>query len=302
MAFTIKIFEKDRYLFSLLKTRLETMFPDAYIIDAINCNGQTDCVNFSEFTRTIYDPRNIDMSDFKDAVPLCDGSGLIDCRRIAECLGLSSTLRSISPASVKAAGRSVALIPYVYIDDREAMIAQMLTDRAFNSDYSVRLDLMGKMRVPGQDSTGIRPGGMTKLLEQAGKRNFRPEDILAYCNMDKMGFMTPGATSGDDDVYDFGLPVIRKLIDASISLTKNSSPTTSVLAVFEGFRTGELLELISGFDEVTLLFPSRIGQENIGAKKLSSGIEQKLTSGRLNICYSEDLASFREDDIYEQAL
>ena len=69
MAFTIKIFEKDRYLFSLLKTRFETMFPDAYIIDAINCTGQTDCVDFSEFTKTIYDPRNIDMSDFN----LCAG-------------------------------------------------------------------------------------------------------------------------------------------------------------------------------------------------------------------------------------
>ena len=301
MAFTIKIFEKDRYLFSLLKTRLETMFPDAYIIDAINTNGQTDCMDFSEFTKTIYDPRNIDMSDFKDAIPLCDGNGVIDCRRIAESLGLNSVLRTASPAAMSS-GRSVALIPYVYMDDREAMIAQMMTDRVFTSDYSLRLDLMGKMRVPGPDSTGIRPGGMTKLLEQAGTRNFKPEDILGYCNMDKMGFMTPGATSGEDDVYDCGLTVIRRLTDAAVALTKKNTPTTSVLAVFEGFRTGELLELVPSFDEVTLLFPSRIGQENIGARKLASGIEQKLTSGRLNICYAEDLPSFREEDIYEQAL
>ena len=68
MAFTIKVFEKDDYLFSLLKMRLETMFPDAYIINAIEDPGRSDCLDFSEFTKIIYDPRNIDMSDFKDAV------------------------------------------------------------------------------------------------------------------------------------------------------------------------------------------------------------------------------------------
>lgn len=300
MAFTIKVFEKDQYIFSLLKTRLETMFPDAYIVNAIECPGQYDCVNFSEFTKIIYDPRNIDMRDFRDAIPLCDGSGVIDCSKIAEDLGLNSVLRKTANP-IKTTGISVALVPFVYMQDREALIDTMTADRIFTSDCIVRLDLMGKMRVPSPESSGVRPGGMTKLLQQASKKNFKPEDILSFCSMDKNGFMTPGATSGEDDVYDAGLPVIKKITEASISLTRQSSPSASVLDVFEGFKTGELTELVSDFDEVLLLLPSRIGQESLGIKGLTAGIEKSLTSGKLIIRYAEDISS-GEDDIYEQAL
>lgn len=302
MAFTIKIFEQDRYLFSLLKTRLELMFPDAYIVDAIANPEQSGCVDFSEFTRIIYDPRNIDMSDFKDAVPLCDASGIIDCRLIAENLGIDHVLRGLRIPDCKNKSKTVALIPYVYMKDREAMISRMISNNMFTSDYSLRLDFMGRMRVPGPDMNGIRPGGMTKLLEQAAKKSFKSEDIFAYCNMDKNGFMTPGATSGEDDVYDAGPVIIKKIIDASLRLAAGKSPATSVLCIFEGFRTNELTELVSPFDEVNLLLPSRTGQENLGTKKLASGIERSLASGHLNICYAEDLPSLSEVESYEQAL
>ena len=202
----------------------------------------------------------------------------------------------------KESGKMVALIPYVYMEDREALISHMIADNRFTSDYSVRLDFMGRMRVPGPDTNGIRPGGMTKLLEQAAKKSFKPEDIFAYCNMDKNGFMTPGATSGEDDVYDAGLIIIKKIIDASLHLTEGESPTTSVLSIFEGFRTNELTELVAPFDEVTLLLPSRTGQENLGTKKLASGILKSLGSGRLDICYAEDLSAMSEVETYEQAL
>ncbi len=300
MAFTIKIFENDRYLFSLLKARLETLFPDAYIVDSIGAEGPSECTDFSEFTKIVYDPRSIDMSDFHDAIPIYDSNGVIDCRRIAGQLGLSPVLRNNSVSSANT-GRSFALIPYVYMEDREAMIGRMITDRFFTSDYTLRLDFMGKMRVPGPETTGINPGGMTRLLEHAAGKDFKPEDIFTFCNMDKTGFMTPGATSGEDDIFDAGLSVIRRITDASLSLTKNPSPSTSVLAVFEGFKTGELIDLVSPFGEVTVLLPSRDGQENLGAQRLISGIERNLASGRLNISYAEDLSSFGDDD-YEQAL
>ena len=200
MAFTIKVFEKDDYLFSLLKMRLETMFPDAYIINAIEDPGRSDCLDFSEFTKIIYDPRNIDMSDFKDAVPIFDELGVIDCRKIADRLGLITSLRKNADTISIRSGVSVALIPYVYMDDREALIDRLLAERVFMSDNALRIDLMGRMRVPGPESGGIRPGGMTKLIELAGKKSFKPEDILSCCNMDKKGFLTPGAASGEDGV------------------------------------------------------------------------------------------------------
>ena len=125
MAFTIKVFEKDDYLFSLLKMRLETMFPDAYIINAIEDPGRSDCLDFSEFTKIIYDPRNIDMSDFKDAVPIFDERGVIDCRKIADRLGLITSLRKNADTISISSGVSVALIPYVYMDDREALIDRL---------------------------------------------------------------------------------------------------------------------------------------------------------------------------------
>ncbi len=301
MAFTIKVFEKDDYLFSLLKMRLETMFPDAYIINAIEDPGRSDCLDFSEFTKIIYDPRNIDMSDFKDAVPIFDERGVIDCRKIADRLGLITSLRKNADTISIRSGVSVALIPYVYMDDREALIDRLLAERVFMSDNALRIDLMGKMRVPGPESGGIRPGGMTKLIELAGKKSFKPEDILSCCNMDKKAFLTPGATSGEDDVYDAGLTVIRRIVSSSVALTRNTSPTTDALVIFEGFRSGELTELASGFDEVILLLPSRNSREDLGTRKLVSGIEQALTGGRLTVRYADDISS-GEDYEYEQAL
>jgi hypothetical protein len=302
MAFTIKVFEKDEYLFSLLKMRLETMFPDAYIIDAVQDTGRSECMDFSEFTKIIYDQRNIDMSDFRDAVPIFDDRGVIDCRKIADKLGLITSLRKNADTISIHSGLSVALIPYVYMEDREALIDKLLADKSFMSDNEVRLDLMGKMRVPGPESTGIRPGGMTKLIELAGKKSFKPEDILACCNMDKNGFLTPGATSGEDDIYDAGLAVIKRIVSASVTLTKTPSPSTDVLAVFEGFRSSELTELVSSFDEVILLLPSRNSQEDLGTRKLVSGMGQSLTGGRLTVRYADDISSVREELDYEQAL
>ena len=71
--------------------------------------------------------------------------------------------------------------------------------------------------------------------------------------------------------------------------------------IFEGFRSGELTELVSGFDEVILLLPSRNSQEDLGTRKLVSGIEQALTGGRLTVRYADYIAS-GEDYEYEQAL
>jgi len=301
MAFTIKVFEKDDHLFSLLKMRLGTMFPDAYIINAIDDPGRSDVLDFSEFTKIIYDPRNIDMSDFKDAVPIFDELGVIDCRKIADRLGLITSLRKNADTMSIRSGLAVALIPYVYMEDRESLIDRLLAERVFMSDNAIRIDLMGKMRVPGPGSGGIRPGGMTRLIDLAGKKSFRPEDILSCCNMDQKGFLTPGATSGEDDVFDAGLTVIRRIVTSSVNLTRNTAPTTDALVIFEGFRSGELTELVTDFDEVILLLPSRNSQEDLGTRKLVSGIEQALSGGRLAVRYADTISS-GEDYDYEQAL
>ena len=75
-----------------------------------------------------------------------------------------------------------------------------------------------------------------------------------------------------------------------------------MLAIFEGFRSSELSELVSSFDEVILLLPSKNSQEDLGTRKLVSGIGQSLAGGRLTVRYADDISSVREDREYEQAL
>ena len=58
MAFTIKIYEKNEYLFTLLRKRLSSFFPDAYIIDPYYETGDQD-YRFSEYEKVLYDPRDI---------------------------------------------------------------------------------------------------------------------------------------------------------------------------------------------------------------------------------------------------
>ena len=58
MAFSIKIYEKDKYMYALMKARIGAIFPEAYITDPYLEKGTgTDGDMFGEFTRILYNPK-----------------------------------------------------------------------------------------------------------------------------------------------------------------------------------------------------------------------------------------------------
>ena len=82
MAFTIKIYEKNEYISGLLKKRLKSFFPDAYIVNPYFDDQET---RFSDYERVLYDPKDIskeELSSFSvSPIRLTEDGGIIDCAR-----------------------------------------------------------------------------------------------------------------------------------------------------------------------------------------------------------------------------
>ena len=86
MAFTIKIYEKNEYLYSLLKKRLISFYPDAYIVNPY-LDRQDYADRFSTYTRVIYDPADINIADrLWQENPLQNSSDLTDSYYLKELL------------------------------------------------------------------------------------------------------------------------------------------------------------------------------------------------------------------------
>ena len=130
---------------------------------------------------------------------------------------------------------------------------------------------------------------MTALLDACRSRKFTPEDILKYCNMDDSGFLTPGATSNNDDVYDLGITRSITLMNLASDLAHSKTRFVNVIAVIEGFRTNDLPDLLSSTDKVILLMPAKDAGEDIGAKDLIELLSRTLGSERVSVTYAEDL-------------
>ena len=298
MAFSIKIYEKDKYMYALMKARIGQLYPEAYITDPY-LEGKTDNDGdmFGEFTKILYNPKQFG-EDFgleppEEAVrslqecmgrpvPTLDPEGIIDCRKICSALGIepSQSRDQYLSSDTPSGGRLEVLVPFVYIGERENYIKKNYGDMT-DADLSLRLDFTSRLRAPEDDGAGISAGNMTGLLEACVSRRFEPDDILKYCSHNSMGFLTPGASKGDDDVYDFGSTRCRMLLDRCRQLVSDESRKINVLAIAEGFRSAELPVLVADCDRVTVLFSGKDKNEELAASGLISAISRSLTHGEI---------------------
>ena len=295
MAFTIKIYEKNEYLYSLLKKRLISFYPDAYIVNPY-IDQQDYADRFSTFTRVIYDPADINISDIPHSttspIRLTEGSGIIDCSRLIKMLKNEED----SPVGIRpVSGSMYAVLPFVYSDERERFISDLATELS-GADFNIRLDFTSKLRAMWKGS--VR-SNMTSLLEACRSKKFVPEDILKYCNMDDYGFLTPGSTTNCNDIYDAGIERSRTLITHAANLAHSKSLFINVLTVIEGFRTKDLPELLCSCDKVSILLPAQSSEEDIGATELIAMLTQTLGSERVTVYYANKPSGSEqsEDDI-----
>ena len=302
MAFTIKIYEKDKYMYALMKARLGTIYPEAYITNPyLESRSDTDGDMFGEFTKVLYNPRQFGeefdpfphdstLKSLKDCldrpVPVLDQNGIVDCRKICNALGINSDQDKISNTTDPGKGRIEALIPFVYISDRENYIRNNYQDLT-DADLSLRLDFTSRLRAPDNEGSEFLAGNMTGLLEACSSRKFDPNDIFKYCSRDSMGYLTPGSSKGDDDVYDIGSTRCRILLDKCRQLITDGKRKINVLAVAEGFRSAELPVLVSDCDRVTILFSGKNRNEETAASGLITSISRALTHGTIVTDYAD---------------
>ncbi|MBQ6017596.1 MAG: hypothetical protein IKH82_08780 [Clostridiales bacterium] len=300
MAFTIKIYEKNEYLYSLLKKRLISFYPDAYIVNPY-LDRQDYADRFSTFTRVIYDPADINISDIPHSttspIRLTEGSGIIDCSRLIQMLKNEED----SPVGIRpVSGSMYAVLPFVYSDERERFISE-LSGELSGADFNIRLDFTSKIRAMWKGS--VR-SNMTSLLEACRSKKFAPEDILKYCNMDDYGFLTPGSTTNCDDIYDAGIERSKTLISHAANLAHSNNRLVNVLTVIEGFRTKDLPELLCSCDKVSILLPAQSSEEGIGASELITMLTQTLGRERVYVYYANKPSDSDnpEDDIDNRRL
>ncbi len=286
MAFTIKIYEKDEYIYSLLRKRLSCFYPDAYIIDPYLDESDYED-RFSDYTRVIYDPHDTDPESFSDEIPspirLTEDGGIIDCARLISMLKPVESAPSPTQAGFKTGSLS-AVIPFVYSDVRESFI-RSLSLSSSDSFFNVRLDLTSKLRSSWHGRSGCN---MTSLLEACRSRKFAPEDILKYCNMDDMGFLTPGSTADYDDVNELGVNRSITLMRHAERLAHSRNRTVNVTAVIEGFKMKDLPELLAGCDVAYILLPARNAVEDLGSQDLIAMLTKVLGSERIKVYYADE--------------
>ena len=290
MAFTIKIYERNEYIYRLLRKRLLDFCPDAYIVNPYYDSDDSDD-RFSNYTRVLYDPYDTNEKDINsyEASPLrrTEDGGIIDCAKLITFLRPDQTT---SPFSRQLTGSLSAVIPFVYSDVRDRFIKD-LSSHLSGADYNIRLDFTSRLRAINNKPSGFN---MTSLLEACRSKKFVPEDILKYCNMDDLGFLTPGCSKGYDDVYDLGIGRSITLMDHAANLAHSTARFVNVIAVTEGFKTKELPELLCNCDRVFVLLPGRSTAEEIGAKDLISILTKALGQERIDVRYAEDILSVED--------
>lgn len=294
MAFTIRIYEKDTYIYALLKKRLSCFYPDAYIVNPF-FDDQDHEDRFSDFTRVLYDPEDLNEEDnsanLSSSIRLTEDGGIIDCARIISMLKPTEDAPLISKTVT---GSFTAVIPFVCSDSRESFIRD-LTSRLPDTDFNVRLDFTSKLRSSWHSRSGCN---MTALLEACKSKKFVPDDILKYCNMDDSGFLTPGSTVNYDDVNDLGTARSVILMHHAARLTHTCDRYINVLAVLEGFRTKDLPDLLSECDKAYILLPAKNAIEDMGSKDLIAMLTRTLGHERIEVYYAEEQPSgdiFSED-------
>ena len=158
MAFGIKIFEKDEYLFTLLRQRLGFFFPEAYIMRFSEPDSQdaarVEAERFCEFEKTLFDQRQFIAEDTGDpeAIELFDDNGVIDCQRLSRAIGPGIR---ITPVNLTGTGNGTltVLLSFVYKEEREAYIRRLRTP--YEYDIPLRLDFTGGYGFQDHESENI---------------------------------------------------------------------------------------------------------------------------------------------------
>ena len=283
MAFTIRIYETNEYIYSLLKKRLGSFYPDAYIVNPC-LERQDEDDRFSDFTKVIYDPSCINKDDIPSTaaspIRLTEDGGIIDCAR-----SMLLPRADVPSVNQPLTGTLTAVIPFVYSDVRDRFIFDLESGLS-EADYNIRLDFTSRLRALWRGSPA---SNMTSLLKDCKSRRFMPEDILKYCNMDDSGFLTPGSCKNNDDVYDLGIERSTALMNHASDLAHSRQIFVNVLAVVEGFRTADLPGLLAGCDKVFILLPAKNASEDIGARDLITMLTKALGRERISVFYADDI-------------
>lgn len=278
MAFSIIIKTDNDDLFKLVKSRLSSKFPDAYIIPD-NAQNIEEATSMSEFTTRIYD--NLRYDDSNGDIPLytadSNGNLIIDCSVLTKSI---KNLKGDSTSSItidKPASRMHILISYAYIDERESNISTLFNHLKFEADYPIRIDLMSGIRMATSVKTGLHSGSLSALLRDVNTSKFKPKRILEYLNPEIGGFLTPGHPDNSDDVFEIGIPACKKLLSNLRKLTYSDEIDVNALVVVEGFRINEIKSLLPYFDDIHFLIPSRMCDESIGLQETINGFSQDLS-------------------------
>lgn len=293
MAFGILIYEKDEYLYTLIKERLSWKFPAAYI-DHAEHTSQADSFKLIKQIHILYDNRQYKkpaVNTGASAIPLFTDNGkghsFIDMRVIYNAIsGNLLTEDKTSLLLPDGKDRLRLLISYAYIDEREAFIRHAVGPDSFDCIHPIRMDLMSGIRMPNTFSPGAS-GSITNLLRTCTGKRFEPVQILDYLNPDSNGFLSCGKPDNEDDVFDIGIDACDRLMELISALCIKED--TGALVVVEGWRVSELIRLIKWCDTLHILLPARMCTEDTGMTKELGHFKRALKSGALmTIDYCED--------------
>ena len=294
MAFGILIYENDSYLYALIRERLMSRFPSAYI-ERVGVSDPGISFKLIKDIYVLYDNRQYsppsDEGNIR-SIPLFsdDGKGhsIIDMRVVYKEISKNLTGVSDEPCIAESSGkdRLRLLISYAYIDERENFIKSAIGPDSFDCIHPIRIDLMSGIRMPAT-FTPEASGSITRLLRSCSNKRFDPIKILDYLNPDSNGFLSCGKPENEDDVFDIGSQSCSRLIELLKKLCINED--TGALVVVEGWRVSQMIDFIKSCDTLHILLPARMCTEDTGMTKELGLFKRALPSGALmTVHYCED--------------
>lgn len=295
---SIIIFEKDDYTYTLISTRLSYYCPDSYIIRGTHDPLSLHQITVSDHVSVLYDDSQyskekvIEICDdlgiaVNGVFALCISSmpGIIDCKALASLLNNSAASRVNIKDEDKKRGKMILLLPFAYMDEREALIKDSFKkDNQESGNVCIRIDLMSGIRMMFPSI-----GSLTKILDKARDDDLKASDIVENAAYDDNGFLTLGRPERSDDVFDHGTECILKLLKSARQLTSDSSYPADILVVAEGLTFADMSKIAALADEVHILLPERMYKEDLGFRREIGSITQVLDpSIPVMIRYCED--------------
>lgn len=284
---SILIFEDTDYTYTLIKARLAHYCPDSYILRGSADQGLSNQVSLSDLVTVLYD----DLQYSKEKVIEICGDlgtavsgvyalststmpGIIDCRALASLLdeAAASRVKIKNEDIIDKKGKMILLLPFAYLDEREALIRDSFKkDNRESGNVCIRIDLMSGIRMMFPSI-----GSLTKILDLARDDNLKASDIVENAAYDDNGFLTLGRPERSDDVFDHGTECILKLLSKARQLTSDNCYPADILVVAEGLTFADMSKIAKLADEVHILLPERLYEEDLGFRREIRSITQVL--------------------------